>query len=195
MVDEDRVRNMNEVAQEFGDSLAQAYRTVYGQTSEAGEQQAQLARTFFDQVRNRLREQTERGRAVSDQLSAQQREQQETARAFAQESVDAYMNFFDDASSYFRTSAEQAVGSSQEGLRTVSDTTTSLLGTATGAAQAVTGAGRFPIAGYDQMNVEEASKHLDDLSVDELRAVRDYEERNKKRETLLEQMDRKIRAA
>ena len=44
------------------------------------------------------------------------------------------------------------------------------------------------------MNVEEISGRLGDLSVEELRLVRDYEERNKKRSTLLEQMDRKIRA-
>ena len=45
------------------------------------------------------------------------------------------------------------------------------------------------------MNVEETSKRLDDLSVEELRLVRDHEERNKKRETLLERMGRKIRAS
>ena len=44
------------------------------------------------------------------------------------------------------------------------------------------------------MNVDEISRHLNDLSVEELRLVRDYEERNKKRETVLEQLDRKIRA-
>jgi hypothetical protein len=87
-------------------------------------------------------------------------------------------------------------------MRTLTQTTTGLLGTATGAVGAtVEGAERaaeaatFPIEGYDEMNVEEASKRLDDLSVEELQLVRDYEERNKKRETLLEQMDRKIRAA
>jgi hypothetical protein len=42
--------------------------------------------------------------------------------------------------------------------------------------------------------VEEVSKNLSDLSVEELRLVRDYEERNKNRESLLSQMDRKIRA-
>jgi hypothetical protein len=52
----------------------------------------------------------------------------------------------------------------------------------------------FPIAGYDELNVEEVSKRLDDLSVEELQLVCDYEERNKRRNTLLEQMDRKIRA-
>jgi hypothetical protein len=53
----------------------------------------------------------------------------------------------------------------------------------------------FPIAGYDEMNVDELSKCLNDLSAEELQLVRDYEERNKRRETLLEQMDRKIRAS
>ena len=52
----------------------------------------------------------------------------------------------------------------------------------------------FPISGYDDMNVDEISTQLNDLSTDELQLVRDYEERNKNRDSLLEQMDRKIRA-
>jgi len=52
----------------------------------------------------------------------------------------------------------------------------------------------FPIEGYDQLTVEEVSGRLDDLSAEELRMVRDYEKRNKDRETLLEQLDRKIKA-
>jgi hypothetical protein len=75
------------------------------------------------------------------------------------------------------------------------------LGTATGAVGAtVEGAEQaaeavvFPIEGYDEMNVDEISKRLDDLSVEELQLVRDYEELNEKRKTLLEQMDRKIRS-
>jgi hypothetical protein len=44
------------------------------------------------------------------------------------------------------------------------------------------------------MNVDEISTQLNDLSTDELQLVRDYEERNKNRDSLLEQMDRKIRA-
>jgi hypothetical protein len=53
----------------------------------------------------------------------------------------------------------------------------------------------FPIEGYDEMNVDEISTRLNDLSVEELQLVRDYEELNKKRESLLERMDRKIRSA
>ncbi len=52
----------------------------------------------------------------------------------------------------------------------------------------------FPIEGYDELNVGEISKQLDDLSEEELRKVRDYEKRNKARDTLLEQLDRKITA-
>src|SRR5215216_1628325 len=52
---------------------------------------------------------------------------------------------------------------------------------------------KFPIEGYDELNVEEVSARLDALSSEERREVRDYEERNKNRETVLEQLDRKIR--
>jgi hypothetical protein len=41
--------------------------------------------------------------------------------------------------------------------------------------------------------VEEVSARLDALSTEDLREVRDYEERTKNRETVLEQLDRKIR--
>jgi CRP-like cAMP-binding protein len=45
---------------------------------------------------------------------------------------------------------------------------------------------RFPIEGYDELTVEEVSARLDALSTEDLREVRDYEERTKNRETILE---------
>jgi predicted transcriptional regulator len=53
---------------------------------------------------------------------------------------------------------------------------------------------RFPIEGYDGLTVEEVSARLGSLSSEDLREVRDYEERNKVRETILEQLDRRIRS-
>ena len=53
---------------------------------------------------------------------------------------------------------------------------------------------RFPIEGYDELTVEEVSARLGTLSEEDLREVRDYEERNKNRETILEQLDRRIRS-
>jgi hypothetical protein len=52
---------------------------------------------------------------------------------------------------------------------------------------------QFPIEGYDDLTVEEVSARLGALSAEDLREVRDYEERNKVRETILEQLDRRIR--
>jgi hypothetical protein len=42
--------------------------------------------------------------------------------------------------------------------------------------------------------VEEVSSRLGALSSEDLREVRDYEERTKNRETVLEQLDRRIRS-
>jgi hypothetical protein len=195
MVDRGRAQDLNEAAKRFAETLADSYRLVYGQAAESAERQQQRAQEFSELVSSNLREQTEAGRANAQQLSEQVERQRE-----------AYAEFLDSAFSRYRAGTEQATQSAQAGVRTLSETTAGLLGTATGAVGATASATAegaeqaaeavvFPIEGYDEMNVEEVSKRLDDLSVEELQLVRDYEELNKKRETLLEQMDRKIRSA
>jgi hypothetical protein len=52
-----------------------------------------------------------------------------------------------------------------------------------------------PISGYDEMNIREIGDGLEVLSAGEIRAVREYEKRNKNRETLIEPVDRKLKAA
>jgi hypothetical protein len=205
MVDRGSARDVNEAAARFAETLADSYRLVYGQATESAQRQQQRAQQFSELVTSNLREQSEAGRANAQELSGQAARQQEAGRALARESVEAYTQFLNDAFSRYRAGTEQATQSAQEGMRTLTDTTTGLLGTATGAVGAtagatVEGAERaaeavvFPIEGYDEMNVDEVSQRLDGLSMEELQLVRDYEELNKKRETLLEQMDRKIRS-
>ena len=53
--------------------------------------------------------------------------------------------------------------------------------------------GALKTADYDGLTVDEISKRLDGLSAEELKKVRQFEKRNKNRETLIEQIDRKIR--
>jgi hypothetical protein len=206
MVDPGKARDVNEAAARFAQTLADSYRLVYGQAAESAERQQRRAQEFSELVSTNLREQTEAGRSSAQRLSEQASRQQEAGQALARESVQAYAEFLDDAFSRYRGGTEQAAQSAREGARTVFETTAGLVGTATGAASATAGAtagamrsagqtASFPIAGYDEMNVDELSKRLNDLSVEELRLVRDYEERNKRRQTLLEQMDRKIRAS
>ena len=191
MVDRGRARDVNEAAARFAETLAESYRLVYAQAAESGERQQRRAQEFSELVARNLREQTEASRTGAQQLSEQVHRQQQAGQAFARESVEAYAEFLDDAFSRYQAATERAAG-----------TAAGVVGAATGAVADATAEGAqrtaetaaFPIAGYDEMNVEEVSGRLGDLSVEELQLVRDYEERNKRRDTLLEQMDRKIRA-
>ncbi len=54
--------------------------------------------------------------------------------------------------------------------------------------------GQPPIKDYDELSVQELTARLDDLSVEEIEEVKEYERRNKNRETLVKQMDQKINA-
>jgi hypothetical protein len=205
MTDQGKARDVNEAARRFAETLADSYRLVYGQATESAERQQQRAQEFSDLVKGNLEEQAEAGRANVQQLTEQASRQQEAGQQVARESVEAYAQFLNDALSQYRAGTDQAVGTVREGARTLSDTATGLVSTASGvvgtaaeapvdAASSAAESAVFPISGYDDMNVEEVSKNLSDLSVEELRLVRDYEERNKNRESLLSQMDRKIRA-
>jgi hypothetical protein len=52
-----------------------------------------------------------------------------------------------------------------------------------------------PIQDYDNLNVGEIVEQLDNLSGEELQATRAYEKENKNRDSLLQQIDRRINAA
>ena len=47
---------------------------------------------------------------------------------------------------------------------------------------------------YETLTVAEITEKLDDLSADELKKLREFEKRNKDRESLIERIDSKIRA-
>jgi hypothetical protein len=55
--------------------------------------------------------------------------------------------------------------------------------------------GSVPIADYDEKTVEEITSRLDALSDEQLRRVKDYERGTKNRETLLQQIERRIQRA
>jgi hypothetical protein len=54
--------------------------------------------------------------------------------------------------------------------------------------------GALQSADYEELTVDEISGRLDGLSVQQLEQVREYEKRTKNRQSLIEQIDRKIRA-
>lgn len=196
MADRRREHSVDEAAARFANTLVESYRIVHEQAAEARGRQGQLAQDFSERVLDHLKEQTESGRAASENLADQARRQQEAGRTFAQESINVYMDFLDTAFSQYREGAQRASESAQEGARAGSQTITDVVGVAADTAQATaeSAAGQPPIDGYDEMNVGEVTSRLDGLSEAELRRVRNHEQRNKNRETLIAEIDRRLGA-
>jgi hypothetical protein len=206
LTDQGKARDVQDAARRFAETLADSYRIVYGQAAESGERQQRLAREFSELVQNNLREQAEGGRAAAQQFTEQAGRQREAGQAFARESVEAYTEFLDATFSRYRAGTEQATGAARESLRNLSETTTGLVGTATGAAGSAVGAtadatrsaadtATFPIPGYDEMNVDEISDRVSSLSAEQVQRLKDYEQQNENRQSLIERFDSRIRAA
>jgi hypothetical protein len=194
MVDRRREDAIDEAAARFADTLAESYRIVYEHAAEAQARRGRLAQDFSQRVLDHLREQAESGRAASEQLADQARRQQEAGQAFAQESVNAYIDFLDTAFAQYREGTQRAAGSAQEGARAVTQITADVADLAAGVTRATAEsvAGQPPIEGYDEMNVDEITRRLGDLTVDQLQKVKHYEERNKNRSTLIEEIDSRL---
>jgi hypothetical protein len=155
-------------------------------------------------------------------LAEQIQKQQQNSQQMAQEMMDTYMQLLNTPSSYlsgqaeqqqqtlqqtsqqwmeqaqqqqqaFQQQAQQQQQAFQQMTQEVLNTYAQLFNIPLSYAQKGLRSAQFPIEGYDELTVEEISGRLGDLSGEDLRVVRDYEERNKNRDTILEQLDRKIR--
>lgn len=136
------------------------------------------------------RDQAERNARAAEVVARSAAEQQDSFRELAEQWADTYEGLFSSWGSYAR-----------EGVRSVEQTTRQGLRIAEEAGEQAERAVRqadpnsLPIEGYDDLNVSEVSERLNGLTVAELEKVQAYEKRNKNRETLVEQIGRKIRAA
>jgi hypothetical protein len=127
----------------------------------------------------------------SSYLSGQAEQQQQTLQQTAQQ----WMEQAQQQQQTFQQQAQQQQQSFQQMTQEVLGSYSKLFNIPLSYAKEGLRDAQFPIEGYDELNVEEVSARLDALSSEELREVRDYEERNKNRETVLEQLDRKIRGS
>jgi gas vesicle protein len=125
----------------------------------------------------------------SSYLSGQAEQQQQTL----QQTVQQWMEQAQQQRQTFQQQAQQQQQSFQQMTQEVMSTYSQLFNIPLSYAKEGLRDTRFPIEGYDELTVEEVSARLDALSTEDLREVRDYEERTKNRETVLEQLDRKIR--
>jgi oligoendopeptidase F len=122
-------------------------------------------------------------------LSGQAEQQQQTLQQTAQQ----WMEQAQQQQQTFQQQAQQQQQSFQQMTQEVMSTYSQLWNIPLSYAKEGLRDAQFPIEGYDELTVEEASGRLGALSTEDLREVRDYEERNKNRETVLEQLDRRIR--
>ena len=123
-------------------------------------------------------------------LSGQAEQQQQTLQQTAQQ----WMEQAQQQQQTFQQQAQQQQQAFQEMTQEVMSTYAQLFSIPVSYAQEGLRSSQFPIEGYDELTVDEVSGRLGGLAVEELRVIRDYEERNKNRETILEQLDRRIRS-
>jgi hypothetical protein len=175
---------------------------------------AEFVRGWMGDAAEVLREQTEHNVRTAEAFTRGISKQQEGYRALTQQWVGANRDFFSPFSYVqrgmrtFQRATQQVARqglqateeATRQGLRVAEEATEQTekvlrrTEEATGQAElkaAVFGA--LKTTSYVDLTVEDIVKQLDGLTIQQLEQVREYEKQNKDRETLIEQIDRKIR--
>ena len=183
---------------------------------------ARFAQSWLREGAEALREQTEYNLRTAEAFARSVRKQQEGFRALAQGWTDAYEGFFSpfnyaqEGLGTLQQATEQGLKTSQrvveqgaeateqvarQGLRVASSATERteeiLRKTKEATREAELRAsvlGALQTDNYEGLTVAEVTEKLDELSADELKKLRELEKRTKERESLVERIDRKIRA-
>lgn len=163
------INKANEAVEKMAQASRNSYKMVLDHTVALQERNTKLWQEMYEVGTREARRQAESNRELVQEMVERAEGQRDAFQTLVEESVDAYMDLAYAPLSYYK-----------QGLRLVESEITE---------------GGFPIAGYDELNVEEVGKNLDNLSAQELREVREYEKANKNRETVVGQIDRKLKPA
>ena len=159
----------NRAAEQLAKTTGDSYKTLVDHAVALQERNVRFAQGLVDDSIKELRHQAESNREMAQELVERAEKQRDAFQTLLEESVGAYMDLLYTPFAYYR-----------QGLRLVE---TEVIG------------GGFPISNYDELNVEEVKGMLDGLTAAQIREVREYEKRNKNRETLIVELDRKLKAA
>ena len=172
---------------------------------------AQFVQGWTGDAVEALREQTEHNVKTAETFARSVYKQQESLRSLTQNWAGAYRDFFSPFA-YMREGIKTTQRAAQQGLEATEQVARQGLRVAEEAAEqteevlkqtekatkkaeirtAVFGA--LKTTNYDELTVDEISRRIEGLPTAELKKVREFEKQNKNRETLIEQIDRKIRA-
>jgi hypothetical protein len=156
-------------AERLAKANGDTYKAVVDHFAAQQERSVRFAQEVLDGAVREVRHQAESNRSLTQELVERVEQQRGAYQTLVGQSVDAYMDLLYAPLSYYK-----------QGLRVV---------------EGEIDRASFPIANYDELNVAEISKHIDRLSAAQIREIREYEKRNKNRETLIDQFDRKLKAA
>lgn len=173
----DRERNEKE-RQEAFEATWRSYRTAMQNAFALQERTLQFTRSLLEGPAEALRTQAENNRATFDALAEQSRRQREALENLIWETTNAYMDVLQAPFSYY-----------QEVMEAITAPWASARDGAEGRA-----GDKLPLANYDSLSVREVSDELDELSIEEIEQLRDYEAKNKNRQTLVDRFDQRIEA-
>ncbi len=156
-----------------------------------------------------LRSQTEQNRSTAEVFARSAREQQEGFRNLSEEFTDTNQNFFFSPFNYaqevLRTAGhatQQVLQASEQGLQLAVEASEQTERVIQDAEQAIEETeleaavlGALGTENYGELTVADISKKLDNFSPEDLEKLRVYEKQNKNRETLIDQIDPKIKTA
>src|SRR5215207_9973316 len=172
---------------------------------------AQFVQGWIGEAVEVVREQTEHNARTAESFARTVSSQQEGFRALSQDWVGAYRNFFNpfayaqQGMRTFQRAAQQGLEVTEQvarqGLRASEEATeqtdkvlrqTEKVSREAELRTAVLAA--LKTTDYEGLSVEEVSKRIERLPTEQLKKAREFEKQNKNRETLIEQIERKIRA-
>jgi hypothetical protein len=177
------IENMGKTVETMTRTTQESARIVTDYVVQVQELNTRFAQRAFETWLDASRRQTELSQAVVQRLYGKAEDQGDAFQGLLNDWANAYAGFFFAPFDFYR-----------EGLENATRNVTRMPAVVTQVATGGTVNGGLPIEGYDELNVGEISGRLDGLSEEELKKVRDYEKRNKNRDTLIEQLDRKISA-
>jgi hypothetical protein len=183
---------------------------------------AEFAQGWMGDAVEALREQTEHNVRTAEAFARSVSKQQESMRALTQVWAGAYRDFFSpfayvqEGLRTFQRTTQQGLEATEQvarqGLRATEKATRQGLRAAEEATERTEDVMRqtekvtreaelrtavlaaLKTTDYQGLTVEEVSKRIEGLPTEQLRKVREFEKNHKNRETLIEQIDREIRA-
>lgn len=155
-------------------ATSDSYRTLLDHTVALQERNVRFAQGWADASVSEFRHQTESNLAMALELVERAEKQRDALRILADESVHAYTDLIFAPFSYYK-----------QDLRLVE----------TPAEARAESNDAFPIQNYDELKIGEISERLGGLNAEQIRVVREYEKKNKNRESLIKQFDSKLRPA